>query len=319
VRVRDQELADMIRRDGVDILVDLNQHMTGNRLAMFARRQVPVQVGFAGYPESTESAAIGYRISDRYLEDGAKGIPDVVPGRSLQSNLKPQTSNMPPEQVLLIDTFWCYDPCGVEVEVNASPAQESGRVTFGCLNNFCKINEPVLRLWARVLGTAPDSRLTLLSPVGSLRQRTLEVLQQEGIEPQRVEFVERGSRRAYLELYHRLDIALDPFPYNGHTTSLDALWMGVPVVSLAGAQSVSRAGWSQMSNLGLEELVAFSEDDYVRIATQLAQDLPRLTELRRALRPRMEASPLMDAPRFARNIEAAYRLMWQQWCRENPV
>jgi len=122
-------------------------------------------------------------------------------------------------------------------------------------------------------------------------------------------------RKAYLELYHRLDIALDPFPYNGHGTSLDALWMGLPVVSLAGQHPVSRAGLSQLSNLGLPELVAFSEDDYVDIATQLAHNLPRLAELRRTLRPRMEASPLMDAPRFARNIEAAYRTMWQRWCK----
>jgi predicted O-linked N-acetylglucosamine transferase (SPINDLY family) len=213
----------------------------------------------------------------------------------------------------LIDSFWCYDPREIEVEVNELPAKESGRVTFGCLNNFCKVNEPVLSLWARVLGKLKDSHLALLSRVGSRRQRTLEFLEREGVEAHRVEFVDFRPRREYLELYHRLDIVLDTFPYNGHTTSLDALWMGVPVVSLAGKTPVSRAGLSQLTNLGLPELVAHSEEDYVRIAGELAGDLPRLAQLRSTLRARMQTSPLMDAPRFARNVEAAYRWMWERW------
>jgi predicted O-linked N-acetylglucosamine transferase (SPINDLY family) len=154
----------------------------------------------------------------------------------------------------------------------------------------------------------------LLTGFGSHRQRTVDFLGKEGIAPERVEFVELRPRREYLDLYHRLDIVLDTFPYNGHTTSLDALWMGVPVVSLADERPVSRGGLSQLSNLRLPELASFSEDDYVRIAVELANDLPRLTELRRTLRPRMEASVLMDGPRFARDIETAYRTMWQHWC-----
>jgi predicted O-linked N-acetylglucosamine transferase (SPINDLY family) len=144
----------------------------------------------------------------------------------------------------------------------------------------------------------------------------VEFLERRGIAAHRVQFVEWSSRQKYLELYHRLDIALDPFPYNGHTTSQDALWMGVPVVSLAGATPVSRAGLSILSNLGLPGLVAFSPDDFVTIAADLACDLTRLTELRRTLRPRMQASVLMDAPRFARQIEAAYRAIWRRWCTE---
>jgi predicted O-linked N-acetylglucosamine transferase (SPINDLY family) len=165
-----------------------------------------------------------------------------------------------------------------------------------------------------VLGSVKDSRLLLLSPAGSHRQRTIEAFEREGIEAHRVEFAEPRPRQAYLELYHRLDIVLDAFPYNGHTTSLDALWMGVPVVTLAGQRSVSRAGWSQLSNLGLPELVAFSQEDYIQIATKLAGDIPQLMELRATLRRRMQTSPLMDGPRFARSIEAAYRAMWRQWC-----
>ena len=296
VGLDDEALADLIRRDGVDILVDLTQHMAENRLPMFARKPAPVQVSFAGYPDSAGLEAIEYRISDRYLEAGSA---DQENGRT--------------EQIRFIDSFWCYDPCGVEVEVNPLPALENETVTFGSLGNFGKVNERVLKLWARALGTAPDSRLLIWSLAGNHRERTLEVLRSEGVEARRVEFVGFRPRREYLELYHRLDIVLDTFPYNGHTTSLDALWMGVPVVSLVGNPPVSRAGLSQLTNLGLPELAAGSESEYVNIAGGLARNLPRLAELRGTLRDRMANSVLMDAPRFARQVEQAYREMWQAW------
>jgi len=135
----------------------------------------------------------------------------------------------------------------------------------------------------------------------------------------RVDFVEVQPRKQYIESYHRMDVMLDSFPYNGHTTSLDAMWMGVPVVSLAGEQIVSRAGLSQLSNLGLPELVAFTEEEYVNIAVELARDIPRLEALRVTLRSRMEASVLMDGERFARGIEGAYRTMWRRWCKGREV
>jgi predicted O-linked N-acetylglucosamine transferase (SPINDLY family) len=160
----------------------------------------------------------------------------------------------------------------------------------------------------------PGSRLLLLAPEGSHRQRTLELLGQGGVCGGRVEFAAPCPRADYLRLYHRADISLDTFPYNGHTTSLDSLWMGVPVVSLAGELPVSRAGLSQLTNLGLPELVARSGEEYVCIAAKLAADTVRLAELRATLRERMKASPLMDAPRFARAIEAAFRAMWREWC-----
>lgn len=296
VGVSDEALAEMIQQDGVDILVDLTQHMAGNRLPVFARQPAPVQVSFAGYPETTGLEAIEYRLSDRFLDLGTSAR----------------------EHVLHLDSFWCYDSAGVEIEVNDSPAQNTGRVTFGSLNNFCKVNEPVLKLWARVLHEVEGSRLVLLSHLGSHRQHTLDILARAGIDASRIEFATPRPRPEYLGLYHRLDIVLDPFPYNGHTTSLDALWMGVPVVSLAGETAVSRAGLSQLSNLGLPELAAFTEDDYATIAIQLARDLPRLTDLRKTLRARMEASVLMDATRFARGIENAYREMWRRWCKRKP-
>jgi predicted O-linked N-acetylglucosamine transferase (SPINDLY family) len=202
----------------------------------------------------------------------------------------------------------------MEVATNALPATENGFITFGSLNNFCKVNDPLLKLWARLLSRVPKSQLVIRSKTGNNRQRALQLFVREGVAAERIKFVESRPRNEYLKLFHSLDIALDTFPYNGHTTSLDALWMGVPVTSLAGQTRVSRGGLSVLSNLGLPELVAYSEDEYVEIATHLAGNLPRLVELRRTLRARMEGSVLMDAPRFARQIEQAYRTMWRQWC-----
>jgi protein O-GlcNAc transferase len=206
------------------------------------------------------------------------------------------------------------------VETNPLPALENGTVTFGSLNNFCKVNEPVLSLWARVLGKVKDSRLVISSHAGSHWQRTLDTLERKGVKAHRVEFVEYRPRREYLESYRQLDIVLDPFPYNGGVTTCDALWMGVPVVSLTGEAPVSRAGLSLLTNLGLPKLVARSETEYVNVAAGLAEDLPRLAQLRANLRDRMKASVLMDAPRFAQQVEQAYRKMWQAWCvRQSPT
>ena len=212
------------------------------------------------------------------------------------------------------DSFWCYDPLDSEPAVNALPAAEKGYISFGCLNNFCKVNPLVLKIWAQVLKAVDRSRLTLLAGEGSHRQHTLDLLAEEGVARDRVTFVANQPRPQYLRYYHGIDIGLDTVPYNGHTTSLDSFWMGVPVVTLVGPTVVGRAGLCQLMNLGLPELIASSPEQYVRIAAELAQDLSRLSELRVTLRDRMQASPLMDAPRFARNIEAAYREMWRRWC-----
>jgi predicted O-linked N-acetylglucosamine transferase (SPINDLY family) len=201
--------------------------------------------------------------------------------------------------------------------VNALPCRETGFVTFGCLNNFCKVNDAVLSLWARVLNALPGSRLTVMVPQGSARQSVLDRLGRDGIGCERVDFAAKQPRIDYLRTYHQIDIALDTLPYNGHTTSLDSLWMGVPVVTLVGRTVVGRAGLSQLSNLNLTELAARTDDQFVRVAADLAADMPRLAELRRTLRGRMRASPLMDAASFARDVEAAYRWMWRTWCGNN--
>ncbi len=297
----DEQLARIVREDRIDILVDLTLHMVGNRLLMFARKPAPVQVTFAGYPGTTGLSAIDYRLTDPYLDP--PGLHD---------------DHYAEESVRFFDSFWCYDPPDREPTVNQLPALANGSVTFGCLNHFGKVNQPVLRLWAKVLRAVAGSRLLLLTPEGPQRQSTLEQLSEEGVSPERVNFVGHQPRQAYLGLYHHIDIVLDTFPYNGHTTSLDSLWMGVPVITLVGQTVVGRAGLSQLTNLCLPELIAGTPEDFVRIAVDLASDLPRLGELRTTLRGRMETSPLMDVERFVRGIEAAYRAMWQRWCERRP-
>jgi len=299
----DEQAAARIREDRIDILVDLALHTAHNRLLIFARKPAPVQVTFAGYPASTGLTAIDYRLSDPYLDPPADddGLRAVYSEKTLR----------------LTNSFWCYDPldCG-DIPVNSLPAASSGAVTFGCLNNFCKVNDQLLALWARVLGEVEHSRLLLLTRGGRPDPRTLAIMKQGGIAHERIAFAPTGPRREYLRTYHQIDIGLDSFPYNGHTTSLDSLWMGVPVVTLVGDRSVARAGWSQLSNLDMTELAAFTPDRFVQIAVNLANDLPRLCRIRSTLRSRMERSPLMDASLFAQNIEKNYRLMWRTWCSQ---
>jgi len=303
VGMTDAQAAAQVRQDQIDILVDLKLHTADNHLLLFAQKPAPVQATWLGYPGSTGMDAIDYRLTDPYLDP---------PGQN-DAYYSERSIHLP-------DTFWCYDPLSGEPSVNAPPCVENGFITFGCLNNFCKINDAVLSLWAGVLQTVSGSRLLLMAPEGSARERVMARLIRDGIGSGRVEFVPKQFRSGYLTTYHRIDISLDTFPYNGHTTSLDSLWMGVPVITLVGATAFGRAGLSQLTNLGLTELVARTPEQYIQIAADLAKDLPRLTELRRTLRPRMQASPLMDAPRFARNVEAAYRQMWRNWCAQgaNP-
>ncbi len=280
--VSDQRVAEQVRADGIDILVDLTMHLAHHRLLVFARKPAPVQVTWLGYPGTTGLAAMDYRLSDPWLDP-----PD-------------QDRFYTERTIRLPDSFWCYDPLSDEPAVNALPASVNGHVTFGCLNNFCKVNSGTLELWARVLAATPRSRLLLLAPEGSTRQRVLQFFKSREIEADRIDFAGRRPRRNYLELYHRIDIGLDTIPYNGHTTSLDSYWMGVPVVTLIGKTAVGRGGWSQLNNLGLSELAADSREGFVRLACALAEDQRRLGDLRSTLRQRLADSPLMDAARFAR-------------------
>jgi protein O-GlcNAc transferase len=299
----DEELANTIRGDGIDVLVDLTMHMAKGRPLLFARRPAPIQVAWLAYPGTTGSRAIDYRLTDPWLDPSGE----------------PQGDDRYSERsIRLPDSFWCYDPLTDEPHVNELPALTGGRITFGCLNNPCKLNEHTLRMWAPVLAAVENSRLVLMAAAGHARERIEARASACGIDPARIEFVEFRPRAAYLETYHQIDLALDTFPYNGHTTSLDALWMGVPVVTRVGISPASRAGLSQLGNLGLTELVGQTDDEFVRRATGLARDLPRLARMRTGLRARMQVSPLMDGARFARHIEQAYRQMWLNTVGEPP-
>jgi protein O-GlcNAc transferase len=293
--VGDRVLAQSIRDDRIDVLVDLAMHTGGGRLRVFARKPAPVQICWLGHVGTTGLRQMDYRFIDRRLDPGQD--PDAYGETPLA----------------LPDTIWCYEPFEPCPEVGPLPARSTGHVTFGCQHTFHKIHRGVLSLWSRVLRALPDARLVLHAPAQS-HAKTLEALAQEGIDRFRVELLPRRPYEEYLRAYQKIDVCLDTFPYNGATTSLDALWMGAPVITLVGQTPVGRAGLSLLHNLGLSELVAETSDDYVRIAVDLGRDLGRLNALRDGLRARMRASSLMDAPRFARNVETAYRTAWQAWC-----
>ncbi len=302
-RLSDQQLADLVRSDQIDILLDLKLHTPNNRLRVFARKPAPIQVAWLGYTGTTGLSTMDYRLTDPYLDP--PGLFDEF---------------YTEESVRLPETFWCYDPLTDQPPVNSLPALESGVVTFGCLNNFCKVNDGCLALWAQVLRAVPRSRLLLLAPKGQARERALARLEQDGIAAPRLEFADKQPRREYLKLYQRIDLGLDPVPCNGHTTSLDAFWMGVPTLTLvSNTTAFGRAGLSQLCNLGLNELAVETSEQYVALAARLAGDLPRLQELRGTLRQRMLSSPLMDANRFARHMEQAYRTMWRRWCEQTKL
>ncbi len=283
------------------MLVDLTFHMTRHRLLAFARRPAPVQVTWLGYPGTTGVTAMDFRLSDPHLD---------LPGSNRDALYAERTVRLP-------DTFWCYDPLTDGPPVGPLPAAANGFVTFGCLNNSCKVAGPALALWAAVLARVPRSRLLLLAPAGSARARVLDALHAAaGIEAGRVDFVGRQCRPAHLDTYNRIDVGLDTVPYNGHTTSLDAYWMGVPVVTRVGHSAVARAGWGQLSNLDQRDWAAHDDGQFVDASAALAGDLAALSSHRASLRHRLRASPLMDGPRFARGVEAACRRMCAATARQ---
>jgi predicted O-linked N-acetylglucosamine transferase (SPINDLY family) len=289
----DQQLADAIRADGIDILVDLAAHTGHNRLLTFARKPAPVQLTYLAYCSTTGVDAIDYRVTDRFLDP---------PGE--QGHYTETSIHLP-------HCYWCYSapPLG-----RMTAERRAGPPTFGCLNNYAKVSDVALALWARLLRRVPETQLLLYARTEAHRERVHRGLREAGVEDSRATFVSRQSLALYLETYRDIDVALDPYPYGGGTTSCDALWMGVPVVSLAGRTAVSRAGSTLLSNVGLENLVARSEEQYVERAAELIRDQGRLAELRRELRPTLESSPIMNAPQFTRDFEAALEVAWCAWC-----
>ncbi|MGN6369585.1 MAG: tetratricopeptide repeat protein [Phycisphaerae bacterium] len=284
----DEDAAKQIRKDGIDILVDLAMHAAGNRILIFARKPAPVQMTWLAYCSTTGLPQMDYRVSDPYL--------DPVGTEADYSE----------ETLRLNGPFWCYQPVAAPA-VTALPAKGKGYVTFGSLNSPSKLTPPTVATWLKLLAEVPNSRLLLHIMSGELAGRIREMGQREGIAGERIETVGRMGFGEYLEAYGRMDIGLDPFPYGGGTTTCDALYMGVPVVTLRGQTGVGRGGSTLLQHLGMQELVAGTREEYVRIAAGLAGDLGRLAGFRAGLRGRMEASLLMDGARFARSMEGVFR------------
>jgi protein O-GlcNAc transferase len=295
----DDQLAAQIREDRIDILVDLTMHMSRGRPMLYGRRPAPVQIAWLAYPGTTGSSAIDYRLTDPWL--------DPIATKHLDDRYTEKSIRLP-------DTFWCYDPLTSEPQPTPLPAKVAGQITFGCLNNPCKLSDKAFSLWAQAMKRVPNSRLALLTARGKAREDVVRKFELLGIEASRLLFLEYQRREHYLNTYMDIDIVLDTFPYNGHTTTLDALWMGVPVVSLTGTSPASRAGFSLLSNLQLQDLTTSDEIEFVEKAVTLATDLPRLENLRSVLRNRIENSPLMDGEKFARGMEQAFRQTWEEFC-----
>ena len=296
----DEQMTEAIRQDGIDILVDLAGHTPGNRLKVFARKPAPIQVTYLGYPDTTGLESMDYRLTDAQADP---------PGTE-----KYYTEKL----VRLPDGFLCYQPFDDCPPVSPLSSQERDYVTFGSFNNLSKINSNVIELWTRLLQEVPGARLFIKSPSltdTATRERYYGLFEQRGAGRDRVELQGRTATQVeHLALYSRLDIALDTFPYNGATTTCEALWMGVPVITLTGRTHAGRVGRSLLSTVGLSELIADSPEGYISRAATLAADRSRLSELRATMRERVRSSLLCNSRTFTHNLEVAYRTMWHQWC-----
>jgi protein O-GlcNAc transferase len=299
-KLTDEQAAEMIRADRIDILIDLAVQMPPSRMLTFARKPAPVQVTYLGYCGTTGMDAMDYRLSDRYFDPPGSEV-----GRYSERT------------VLLPHGYWAYEPCGPMPEVGPLPALAAGHVTFGSMNQVSKPSLATRDLWAKVLLAVPGSRMLIHAAPGSHRDRLCQQFFAQGVAADRIMFQERKPWVDYARTFNRIDIALDSLPNNGGIASCDALMMGVPLITRAGNTSVGRAGSSILNNIGLPELIAETPGQFVQIASGLAADLPRLAALRAGLRQRMEQSPLRDHKTFARDIETAYRQMWREWCRRS--
>lgn len=297
----DEALAARIRGDGIDILIDLSGHTDHTRLPMFAWKPAPVQVSWLGYFATTGVAAIDYFIADPWT------VPEAGEHAFTERIWR------------LPETRLCFSPPECDVNVSALPALQNGHITFACFNNLTKMNDHVLALWAKVLQSVEGSLLMLKAAQLddlAVRETVKARFAAHGVRSERLQLEGHSTRAAYLEAYRRVDISLDPFPFTGGTTTVESLWMGVPVLTLSGDRLVSRQGVGLLMNAGMPNWVAADEADYVAKAVAYAADVPALAAQRAALRQTMLASPVFDADRFAQHFEGALRGMWGQWCEE---
>ena len=294
----DEAVADLVRADGIDVLVDLSGHTTYHRLLVFARKPAPVQATWLGYLSTTGLEAIDYRITDGHASP--EGLLDAFHSERL---------------LRLPDCQWCYQAPLDCPQVASPPSTRGGVVTFGAFSSLAKIGPRVISLWSRLLKRLPDARLLIVGPgLTTVREEYLSRFASHGVEPERVELRDFQSFPDYLAMHEDVDVMLDTFPYTGGTTTCHALWMGVPVVSLAGTSAPSRGGASLLRAIALDEFVVDTPEQYLDTACGLASDPQRLSVLRAGMRTRMSESPLMDATRFTYHLEQAYRSMWRRWC-----
>jgi len=296
--VSSTELADLIHSDNIDILVDLSGHTGIPALRVFAQQPAPVQVTWLGYMNTTGLTRIHYRVCDGYTDP--PGPADRLHTETL---------------VRLAFAQWCYRPYLSIDPATQAPVERNGYITFGSFNQVSKVSSLARQLWAEILLQLPESRLVIdRASEGAAQDRLLRDLETAGVAAGRISFRQAVPLEEYFRRFNDVDIALDTMPYSGCTTTCDTLWMGVPVVTLPGSSSLSRATASILSVTGLADWIAPTREDYVRLNLELAQDRARLSELRGLLRQRMRVSPLMDETGFARGVEAAYRGVWKKWC-----
>ncbi len=299
----DSAVAEMIIDDQIDILIDLAGHTDNNRLTMFAGQPAPVQVSYLGYPNTTGLRSIQYLITDQHCD----------PAPVMDAYYSEKLCRMP-------TAFFCYQPPENSPTVSAAPALKNDYVTFASYNNLAKIGEDVVKLWSDVLKAVPDSRLlfqclSLNDP--PTRARFEHLFATHEIDTKRIDFTAANDFDTYLSGHADVDIVLDTFPWNGHTVSCHALWMGVPVITLAGNRHSSRMGVSILTNLDLNDCIANSESEFIAAAKSLSQDTQQLARLRQELRPRLQASKLCNGQEFTQNLEQQYRRMWREWCTGN--
>jgi protein O-GlcNAc transferase len=299
VDMSDPVLIERIREDEIDILIDLSGHTAANRLVTFAHKPAPVQATWAGYVGTTGLKAMDWLIADRF---------HVPP--HLEAFHSERVYRMP-------HGYICYEPFIMAPSVGPLPALQNGFVTFCSFPNPAKINRGTIATWARILAAVPNARLRLSYKWMSAKlsvERIHGAFAEHGIDVSRVMLEGGGDPKTMMDSYNASDIGLDTFPYSGGLTTCEALWMGIPVVTYPGDRFESRHSFSHLSNAGLTETTARDFDDYVRLAVELARDLPRLADMRLNLRPRMAASPLCDPDQFVRDLESGFRTMWRAWC-----
>ena len=296
--LNDSAAANLIISDQVDILIDMAGHTSGNRLTLFGLKPAPVQVSWLGYFATTGVAEIDYILGDKF----------VTPTYE-EHQFTERIKRFP-------ETYFCFTPPSILTEIEALPALRNGYITFGCFNNFSKVNEAVIAVWAEILGAVGKSRLFLKAAQfkdHNFVEKTKIQFRHFGVLPEQLCFEGPTERTAYFYAYNKIDIALDPFPYPGGTTSVEGLWMGVPVITKKGNRFISHNGETIAHNCGQQDWIANDNKDYIEKAVRFSSDLQGLANLRSGLRAQVLASPLFDAKRFARNFEKVMFEIWEEY------